>query len=250
MLTPDALNRWLDRLGPVRTLTSAADAWLKGYDDTVAAVFSAPAEKKVRDGLLTNVNYVDMREVLDAADDDFYMSRPMAQFYLAMSPKTFKTALSKAPHPFAEPKGGATKGAIDEWFLRRSTTALPAARKAGVKRVRSLDTGRFYLVDQDGRILGDAQINRVGAEGIAHKLSNGGDIRVMSLNAALAMPWADPTERKPWALGRQVFLQRQLEQAQALAQRTHLAIARAKGEDMEATLPAGEPVKRVDPFRV
>ena len=248
MLKPDALNRWLDRLGSVRTLTSAADAWLKGYDQAVESVFAEPEETKVREGLLLSLNYGDMRGVLDEAEDDLFMTRPMAQFYLAMSPKLFKQALESGPHPFAEPKGGATKGAIDAWFLKRTTAGKNTGGRT-FKRVRSLDTGRFYLVSEDGVILGDAAINRMDPEGVVRHIAKGAKVRRMKLATALAMPWADPVARKPWAHARQALLEEQLEEAQAKVARTRVALAQAKAQDMEATFPPATTRTRGDPFR-
>lgn len=248
MLKPDALNRWLDRLGPVRTLTSAADAWLKGYDDAVKHVFSEPKEARARVALTLDPNYSSLRQALDEAEDDFHLSRPMAQFYLAMSPKMFTKALGVGPHPFAQPRGGATKGEVDAWFHRLVAAGVATGQRV-FKRARSPATGRPYLVSEDGLVLGDAMVLNMPPHDAARALAGGADIRVMKLDAALSLPWADPTARKPWAQGRMAMLERQLEEAQALASRTHLAIARAKGQDLEATLPMGEPVKKVDPFR-
>lgn len=248
MLTPDALDRWLDRLGPVRTLTSAADAFQSGYEQAVKQVFSEPRNARARVALTLDPNYSSLRQALDEAADDFHLSRPMAQFYLAMSPKVFTKALAVGPHPFAGTRGGATKGQVDAWFHRLVAAGVAVGDRA-FKRARSPTTGRPYLVSEDGLVLGDALVLNMPAHDAARALAAGADIRVMKLDAALGQPWADSAARKPWADGRLAMLERQLEDAQALAQRTHLAIARAKGQDLEATLPAGQPVKRAGPLR-
>lgn len=243
MRSSDALNRWLDRLGPVRTLTSATDAWQQGYERAVDAVYSGRGEGILRDALLTDPNYSGLRAALDEADDDFHMSRPMAQFYLAMSPKMFKRALDSGPHPFAQPRGGATKGVIDAWFARLVSQGVAMGDRV-FKRVRSPQTGRPYLVSDDGLVLGDVQVLPLNAHDTARALANGAQVRVMKLDEALAMPWAHPDARKPLARVRQAWLEQQLESALEKVARIHDAIAQARAQDLEATLPPAAPARR------
>lgn len=250
MLTPNAQQRWLDRLGPVRTLTPASDAFQRGYEQAVDRVFSDQyRDAKARVSLRLDPNYSGLRAALDEAEDDFFMSRPMAQFYLVLSPKMFKKALERGPHPFAQPRGGATKAAIDAWFEQLMAGGLNTTGRRFERR-RSLTTGRPYLVSQDGMILGDATVGRLPAQAVVRALGEGAGVKWMTLDKALGEPWADMDARRPWASARQGLLEQQLEEALARVEAARLALVRASEEDLGATLPAAGAGRPTRPLRI
>ena len=207
--------------------TSAAEAWDRGYQQAIKVIFDLAmaygdkAEKirltRERDALEHAGDYQGVRAQLDAAHDDLLMSRPTAQFYLCMSPGSFKTALARGPHPFEEPNGGATKGAVDRWFKElvaaKHADEIPKVHPLRVSR--DLRSGRPFLVDVSGAILADGAISNIGAADLAAALGQGAGIRILTLDSALAQPWRNKVEREQWAAWRHLVLTEAINDAKA-----------------------------------
>lgn len=243
---------WMPERGRVMRLTSKAEILAQGYEQTLDILFDpggdatlgalgqhphAAAEKKRldnerrkrRDALLDNPDYRAVRVALDQLPDDFYMSRTLVQFYLDMSPGSFKKALAveQVPHPFGHAqagrgnRAGATKGEVDAWYaaLLAHRHKRPTPNKARI--VRDLAAGRPHLVDDTGTILTDAALSTLGPEDVAYALSLGANVATLTPGEALEQPWSDPQERKTWARAGQEVLQRQAEALLSAAAHFH-----------------------------
>jgi hypothetical protein len=186
---------------------------------------------------MAGTDYKTVRQALDAQPDDFYMSRTMVQFYLRMSPASFKQALARGDHPFGNSKAGrvskagATKGEVDAWFARvvaekwkREPTIKP------LRRGRDLETGRPYLVDDTGTILADAEVSTLDPGDVAYAISLGASLRVLSTTRALGEAWRCPEEKKPWKSERFDMLMREADEAME-------AVAAARRQDLGLTTP-------------
>jgi hypothetical protein len=247
--------------GPrVMHLTSLAEAERAGYESAIKVLFQAPpltepelkalpqaqqaatraeqnARRQLRRNLMAGTDYKTVRQALDAQPDDFYMSRTMVQFYLRMSPASFKQALARGDHPFGNSKAGrvskagATKGEVDAWFARvvaekwkREPTIKP------LRRGRDLETGRPYLVDDTGTILADAEVSTLDPGDVAYAISLGASLRVLSTTRALGEAWRCPEEKKPWKSERFDMLMREADEAME-------AVAAARRQDLGLTTP-------------
>jgi hypothetical protein len=220
--------------------TSATDSWNRGYEQAVkvltdeALATDAHERKrlqKMRIDLEASGDYQGVRHALDEAPSDFYMTRPMAQFYLSMSPGVFAKALKEGSHPFTwtrsgeydEKQGGAQKRDVLDWWQasvqRKHEADVPKPQTLMVSRDLEGE-GRPYLVDASGAILSDGRITKYRKEDALLAMANGGDLRILTLSTALGMPWRDPTERATWAAFRIAVLED--------------ALARARQQDEEA----------------
>lgn len=244
-------------------VTSAKQAFESGYEQVIKLLYdeelaTTAAEKsrlrKERVRLVGQVGdpeaYGAVRATLDAKPGDFMMSRAIAQFYLGMSPATFKAALKRGKHPFAEPNGGAPKGRVMAWF--RETVARKHAAevpKSVVARVsRDLSTGRFYLVDESGVILADGQVSLISPADVEFAFKKGAGLRIYTLTEAMAAPWASISERAPWAAGRLRVIEAHAAEAQRALDAWSAARREAVAQDLEATLPAAKPATRRPPL--
>lgn len=239
---------WMPERGRVMRLTSKAEVLEQGYaaslealfdpsfDATLGALSQHPQVKEGKriskrerqrrvDALLENPDYRAVRVALDALPDDFYMSRTLVQFYLDMSPGSFKKAVEvdEVPHPFGagqlgrSNRAGATKGQVDAWYaaLLAHRNQRPTPKKARI--VRDLAAGRPYLVDDTGTILTDASVSTLSPDDVVYALSLGARIATIKPGEAVEKPWSDPQERKSWARAAQEILMRNAEALQSAA---------------------------------
>lgn len=233
---PTAIGKqWANAL---HMATSLKEGWDRGYqqaltiviNENLATTVSEQRERKrQREEMEHSADYQGVRQALDAAPDEIFMSRNTAQFYLGMSPGVFKKALERGPHPFAEPRGGATKGEVDQWFhdmLKiKHADVMPNVQPLRVSR--DLSSGRPYLVDISGTIMADGQISNLDPRDVAYAASIGAGIQILSLSSALAQPWRDPVERNMWAGLREFLLEQKV-------LKVNKAVAKAKDQDMKA----------------
>lgn len=230
-LVDQEIADWASRLGIMAL--SQEEGWQRGYEAAVEALFDhaianpqdpkvskhvakAKAEAVRRKRLFDEPDYSSVRRVLDEAPDTLFISRSTAQFYLTMSPKTFKKHLKKGGHPFAEPRGGATIGEVRKWFEQlvqdkhKKQVKSPITKKMG----RALLNDRPYLVDVSGKILADAEVCGIPAEDIAETLAHGGSVVVLTLAEAVEQSWANDIVRGPWAAAYLRLLRHELRQAE------------------------------------
>jgi len=242
--------------------TSETEAHQSGYLKAVEALFDealAPTPKeraearRKRQELESSFDdpdaYRSVRAALDKADDGFWMQRSTAQFYLRMSPTTFKKALGRGPHPFEAPNGGAMKKDVLGWF--EGAVTAKHADKVGISPVarmgRDSKSGRPYLVRDDGVILADGEITSLSREDVLQALETGGDLRVMTLSKAMASPWASNGEWLPWADGNIRMLQARVRNAADVLDQAREEAAKAKEAKLEAVWAAA-PSRRPPPF--
>lgn len=228
--------------------TSLSEGWDRGYQQAIVILndetkvkgrSEKAATKRKREELEHTGDYRGVRKALDAAPDSLYMSRFTAQFYLGMSPGTFKQALARGPHPFEGLRGGATKGDVDKWFsttvLAKHADIMPTFKIKSLSR--DLSSGRPYLVDISGTILADGDISNIDPADVAYAASMGAGMRILSLDTALESPWRSTVEREAWGVVRRSWLQENLEAAQN-------ALTRASQQDLQLNTPKAQGPKR------
>lgn len=230
------------------------EGWARGYEQAVESLLDeamapTPQErlrlKKERIRLQGLPDFNHVREALDKAPGSLFMSRATAAYYLAMSPHVFqKHVRNSKAHPFVGSKGGASKAEVDAWFAEvvkaKHIKTLPTPNILRVGR-DAVDDRRPYLVDESGVILADAEIGMLNLEDASYALDHNAGIRILKLDEALGLPWANPLERKTWAVGRQRILQHRLEEAQR-------ALVEARKQDLEASLPQATEAPRKPPL--
>jgi hypothetical protein len=215
-LLDQELVDWSSRLNIMAL--SQEEGWYRGYDGAVEALIRAGIEKGThrRRDLLIASDYSGVRRTLDKAPDTLFVSRSTAAFYLGMSPKTFQTKLKKGPHPFIEPRGGASIGAVRVWFEKlvhdKHAQAVPDPKT--IRQGRATLNDRPYLIDASGMILADAEVCGIPVADIADALARGGSVVVLTLADAVEQPWRKDTVRGPWAAGYLRLLRQQLRQAE------------------------------------
>lgn len=188
-----------------------------------------------------------LREMIrEKAPPDMPMTRKVAAFYLGIALAQLEVWLKDpdVESPFKYSKQ-ATKAEVEAF----AQAFLANKHRDDLDDIQPIggfwdSKDRFYVIDESGAILADAEWNGFRQEDIAVWVEaigrSGMDMDVLKLSEAMEKPWTHASEKEPWLSRWTELLEHDIADAQARLDRAKSALADTRAKVLDERLPPAQ----------